>query len=241
MWQRVIEPLSHHFHVIAIDLPGFGESDCPPRNFSTGDFSNFLVLVMNRLSIDNAILAGISYGGQIAARVSYKHPERVRKLVLIASTGLVTHNFVKHTMFWTAFSFVAKYIVLPNRFLMRLSSNVSFYSTGSRPPDLLEKFHRQISADGKRNAWIDCLQNIYFPTDDFEKKLADLSIPTLIVWGERDKTVPVRYARRFHELIPNSALMVFAECAHSLPLEKPEELCAAIVEFVGPGRSIGSR
>ena len=231
MWQRVIEPLSQHFRVIAVDLPGFGESDCPPRRYSTLDHANFLVQFMDQLSIRNSIVAGISYGGQVTSILSFRHPERVRKPVLIASTGLVTHNFVLNKIIWAAISGIAKYVVLPNRFLMRLSSNVSFYSTSTRPSDLLENFHRQIMEEGKRNAWIDCLKNIYPPNDEFEQELAHLRIPTLILWGADDKTVPVRVAREFHDLIPASILKIFPECAHSVPLEKPESMCAAIVDF----------
>src|SRR5713101_6686113 len=69
MWQRVIEPCSTAFHVIAVDLPGFGASECPPSPYSTGRHAEFVVGVLDALSLPAATIAGISYGGQIAATI----------------------------------------------------------------------------------------------------------------------------------------------------------------------------
>src|SRR6266581_624518 len=63
MWQKIVEPLSRHFRVIVIHLPGFGKSECPPSDYSTEQHADAVDTVMNELRIERAIVAGISFGG----------------------------------------------------------------------------------------------------------------------------------------------------------------------------------
>ena len=233
MWQRVIDPLSQHFHVLVVDLPGFGDSDCPPKPFATEQCAEFIVHLLDGLSIQKATLIGISYGGQIGATVAFRYPERVEKLVLIASTGLTPNGFLTRSIPWRIISAIMKNIVFRNRLLMRISSDLSFYDKSNRPSDFLQKFYRQISHDGKRDAWVNCLRNILLPDEDFIKNLSTLEIPVLIIWGENDRTISSKLAFEFQKRIPYSKVKLFSECAHSVPLEKPKELSTAIFEFAG--------
>src|SRR5512141_1006760 len=65
MWDRVLEPLSHHFSVLVVDLPGFGDSDVPPLPFTTRQYCEFLLHLFDELRVGRATLVGHSYGGQI--------------------------------------------------------------------------------------------------------------------------------------------------------------------------------
>lgn len=232
MWQRVIEPLASHFHVIVIDLPGWGESDCPSLPYSTGMHADFLVRLLDHLNVQKALLAGISYGGQIAATVAGNNPERTERLVLICCTGFSAESrFLRSKNFWPIFFAIAKSTVLRNKSLMCILARRSFYDIRSRPPGLCEEFFHQLSLPGKRDAWLNGLRNVYFPDDTFLENLSHIQVPTLIVWGKNDRTVPMDAAVQFHRNITNSTLKLFPECGHSVPLEKPKELLEAIVEF----------
>ena len=232
MWQRVIEPFGGYFHVIAIDLPGWGESNCPPLPYSTAMYADFLVRLLHQLHIPKAMLAGISYGGQIAATVAGTNPDKIERLVLICSTGLSAESrFLRSKILWPAFCTIAKSVILRNKSLMCSLARRSFYDIRSRPLNLCDEFFRQLSHAGKRDAWLNGLKGIYFPDDTFRTDLSRIQIPTLIVWGENDRTVPMNAATQFHETIHNSTLKFFSECGHSVPLEKPEELVDAVVEF----------
>lgn len=232
MWQRVIEPLASHFHVIVIDLPGWGESDCPPFPYSTGMYADFLVQLLDHLNVQKALLAGISYGGQIAATIAGKNPGRAERLVLICCTGLSTESLLfRSKSIWPIFSSVARYTALRNQSLMCILGRRSFHDIRSRPPDLCHEFFRQLSGAGKREAWLNGLRNVYFPDDTFPADLAHIRVPTLIIWGKNDRTVPMDAAAQFHRNITNSTLKLFPECGHSVPLERPKELLDAVVEF----------
>ncbi|MBI4546867.1 MAG: alpha/beta hydrolase [Ignavibacteriae bacterium] len=231
MWQRVLEPLSQHFQVVIVDLPGFGDSDCPPEQLTTEQYAEFIVLLMDSLNTQKATLIGISYGGQISITVTSLYPKRVEKLILIASTGLTPSRFFTSGILWSMVSTFMKNVFLRNRFLLRLSSNLAFYDKDIRPPGLLENFYHQISQKGKRDAWINCMRNAFLPNKDFSQQLSHLHVPTLILWGENDRTISRKYAFEFRKHIPHSKVQIFSRCAHSVPLEKPGELCDAIVEF----------
>ena len=108
----------------------------------------------------------------------------------------------------------------------------SFFDISNRPAGLCHEFYIQLSAAGKREAWVRCLNNAYAERKNIEQYARELKVPALLVWGEDDRTVRVKHARAFHRRIAGSVMVTYAECAHSVPLEKPELLCNDIVEFI---------
>ncbi|GEM_PF-3425134 len=231
-WQKVLEPLSRHFQVIVPHLPGFGKSACPPGKFSTDDYGEAIDAVREKLEISAAAVAGTSYGGQIAATFALRHPDRVRKLILVASTGLSQQQwYARSNTTWIMFSTCLKHTLLRSRKLLELSGRRSFYDLRNRPADLTENFFAELRENGKRDVWLNCLRNLSTPSEDFRRQLATLTAPTLILWGGNDRAVPSNDALEFLRSIPRASLKIFSECAHSVPLEKPDEVCEAIVEF----------
>ena len=232
MWQRVIEPLSETFHVITVDLPGFGESDCPANDFSSEEYSEVLCHLLDQLNIQQISIAGISYGGQVAIMFAGRYPERIDKLILIANPGMAWgKSLFQNTLFWKFFSTFVKATILRSKILLCFLGSLSFYSLKSRPHDLCKKYFQQLSSPGKRNGLIQAIRNIYTEQDQLLASIKKLRFPVSILWGKQDRTVPVKFAYEFQRLIPNSSLTIFTECAHSAPLEKPAEVCEAIRSF----------
>src|SRR5258708_14811590 len=87
-WEPVLEGLAERHRVIAVDLPGFGESLKPDIDYDVCVFTLALAELLDRLGIERAVFAGNSFGGQIAMAFALEHPERVEKLVLITTGGL---------------------------------------------------------------------------------------------------------------------------------------------------------
>ncbi|MBI1807089.1 MAG: alpha/beta hydrolase [Ignavibacteria bacterium] len=232
MWQRVTEPLARYFTVTALDLPGFGDSDCPQELYSPRRHSEFIAHVLDAMGIQRVVLIGISYGGQIAATFALSYRHRVEKLVLINSTGLLSdHGLLTNKIIRTLVFAVAKHIVLRSELLTCLIGRLSFYHIDSRPEDFCAKFHHHMMQDGKRDAWLNGLFNVFTEEHQFRIVLSSLQVPTMIIAAERDITVPPQLATEFSRLIHNSEIRTFPECAHSLPLEKPSDLCEAITQF----------
>lgn len=234
MWQRVVPLLRTRHRIILIDLPGFGESDTPPRAYSPSDYVHHVVHCLDVLQISRADLAGISYGGQISAELAADFPDRVRRLFLMCSTGLMEEQILaSNTALWKTFATLAKCTVLRSRRLMCRFGKRSFYSPASRPADLCGQFYRQLCRPGARDAWLNAFRSSFVGKGRFMELLRKISAPTLIVWGERDSTVSPRYAAMFHELIAGSSVLMLPECAHSIPLEKPEELYGKMEKIMG--------
>ncbi|MBI5215503.1 MAG: alpha/beta hydrolase [Ignavibacteriae bacterium] len=232
MWQRVVEPLSEHFRLFVLDLPGFGESESSNKTYSTKEHAELLVKILQHFTLENISLAGVSYGGQVAATFAAMYPERVEKLVLTCSTGLAPTPFIiSNTVLRELFSFVVKVVILTNQALLCLMGRRSFYDVASRPEDLCRKFFEQLSKPGHQDAWLNCLYNVFTGGREFKQKLTEIQTPTLILWGENDVTVVPKHGREFQNLIPNSTLQLFSECAHSVPLEIPKELTGALRSF----------
>jgi pimeloyl-ACP methyl ester carboxylesterase len=238
MWQRLLAPLSEQFHVIQVDLPGFGDSDPPPRPFSTDDYAGFVGELLPALSPGKVVLVGISYGGQIALHAAAKAGNLVGHLVLINTTGLYRRGFLpaKHPRLWRVFSFFARTMLLKNLWFLYSMSSDSFADIRSRPDNLCEDFHRQLQQPGKREAWLQCLRNIFTPDEAFAARAGELEVPTCIIAGALDVTVAPRYAELLHGMIGSSELIIMPGCAHSLPLEKPGELSDAIHRFIRPSQ-----
>ena len=232
VWQRVMEPLSKSFRVLAVDLPGFGRSGVPLRPYSTQEHADLVRHVLDALEITKTNILGVSYGGQIVSTIAAKYPGRVRRALLVCSSGLViVGSFLTHPHIWNISSKVATSRVVNNvRFISSLS-RLSFYDITRRPPDLAERFVQSMSERGRWEAWLDCARNVSGDAEDFAGRLAHVHAPTLILWGENDRITPVSAAHEFHKSILHSELKIFPHCGHSLPLEKPDEMVEAVTNF----------
>jgi 4,5:9,10-diseco-3-hydroxy-5,9,17-trioxoandrosta-1(10),2-diene-4-oate hydrolase len=109
-WQYNFEELAKHFHVIALDLPGFGNSSKPNIQYKIEDFTRYLTGFLDAKKIDRASLAGLDVGGMIALDFVLAHPERVDKLVLINSEG--THDPL-YNLGLTRIPYLNKFLVVP--------------------------------------------------------------------------------------------------------------------------------
>ena len=233
MWDRIAGILRRHYGVLVVDLPGFGESDPPPTGWTTAEYAGMLTHILNALGVRKAALAGVSYGGEIAVHVAHGSPERLSGLILISSTGLLRPlPLLGSDFFWRVISIAAPLTLLRSRWLMCWLGRLSFFDAADRPTDLCRRFFDQLSRKGGREAWLNALRNVYVRNENFLGMLSRISTPTLIVWGEKDRTVPVRFSGEFHSRIAGSFVRTFPRCAHSVPLERPQELYETIREFL---------
>jgi len=232
VWDRLIDPLSQFFDVIAVDLPGFGGSSNPPALFSTQQYADFLFHLLDTLQLQRTSILGVSYGGQIALTFAFDHQNRIDKLILVASSGLGPRNsFLASSPVWMFVSFVVKNIIFKSTTMIRLFSRYSFFDRTKRPDDLAERFHLAINGKGKKESWLQCARNALRSENDFPKRISKLTVPTLLVWGKEDHIVRVWWAYEFQKFLPNSSLRIFEKCGHSLPLEKSVEMCEEVKAF----------
>ena len=233
MWQRLEPLLAKHTQVISVKLPGFGGEPAPPRTMTATDHAAYVARKLDELGIEQAHIAGISYGGQIAITFAAQFPQRVGKLMLLCSTGFMPDRFlISNALTWSLIRPIVSHTILRSRSLMCRFGASSFYDIASRPTDLCAAFFTQLSQSGAREAWLAAVHEISTGRDQFSRILKSVSAPTMIFWGENDITVPPSHAPEFLAAIPGSRLITFPNCAHSIPLEKPHELCEEIRRFI---------
>ena len=244
-WQNWLEQIPHFARtrrVIAMDLPGFGYSEMPGERISIPGYGRCLDTLLDELGVARAAVVGNSMGGFIGAELAIQFPQRVDRLVLVSAAGLSleskrdkqllgvarsTQNVAKFVTGWVA----ARSDTLARRpGLRRALMRMIAYRGEDLPGPLIAE---QVRGSGKPG-FIDALAalNDYSITD----RVAEISCPTLIVWGAKDQLVPVRAAWEFERLIPDARAVVWPKTGHVAMLERPAAFNALVDEFLAQPR-----
>jgi pimeloyl-ACP methyl ester carboxylesterase len=229
VWMKAIGPLSASFDVTSIHLPGFGGSPPAPSHRSTADHAALVDGVIEALELRDIVLCGLSYGGQVAATLAARRPDRVSALVLIAASGLLRrYRFLASDLAFPIVKLAALATVLKSPASVRHWNGRLYADPANQPPEVVDEFFQMVQDPERRTCWFDCVRNAAAPDPGFGPDLGKIEVPTLIVWGDRDRVVPVRHATAYRDRIADAELRVLANCGHALPLEYPQELCAEV-------------
>jgi pimeloyl-ACP methyl ester carboxylesterase len=193
------------YRVYTPDLLGFGQSEKPgDATYSIHDQAELVVNFFDAMNLKQADLVGWSMGGWIVQRVAADHPDRIRRLALMDSAGLLMPPDWDIRLFTptnTAELDKLDELLMPNP--PRIPAFVA--------DDLL----RRTEADG----WVvkRALASMLTAKDVMDFKLPSLQMPVLILWGDQDHITPLSEGRQIHKLIPQSRLEVAPDCGHLAP------------------------
>ena len=234
-WYPNIEPLAQRHRVYALDVAGFGYTDKPPVSYSLSYEVAFVHDFMDALNIGEASLVGTSAGGLLAATVVLKHPERVKRLVLVSSGGLGQN--VGLFLRLLSIPLLGQFLYRPSRWQARIMLRSLFYNPHLLEEELVEELFQVQCLPGAREAFLSTLRSgIDLGGQRAEISLLDqlpqLKAPTLIIWGVDDRMLPLAHGVEAHRRISNSRLHVMAECGHCPHLEKPNEFNSVVLEFL---------
>lgn len=239
-WEDALELLSDRFTVVAPDLPGHGRSTCRPRHdYSLGAHANALRDLLVALGIDRASLIGHSLGGGVGLQFAYQHPERCERLVLVSSGGLGPEV-----------SWLLRALTLPGvELLMPLLCPTFVRDAGNavgraigrlglRWPGVEHEWRAYTSlADGdRRQPFIRTLRSVIDAGGQVvsaqDRLYLAAHLPTLVVWGGRDRMIPVAHAAVAQASLPSSELVVFERAGHFPHVEEPAAFVHAVTRFV---------
>ncbi|WP_310481699.1 alpha/beta fold hydrolase [Chamaesiphon sp. VAR_48_metabat_403] len=235
-WLYNIAALAVHHQVYAFDMVGSGKSDYPDRSYSLADQAEFLCGFMNALKIERATLIGNSMGGGVVLEFTKLYPDRVDKLVLVDSMG-----FGKEISLGIRLITLPAVVSLlrPGRWMIPAMLRSNFYDGKQLPPEWLElrypifaipERNRVILRIGQSNFNLaGVLPQVYRPILD---SLPNIARPTLIIWGEYDRIIPVKHARIAAAAIPHSQLHIFPNCGHHPYLEYPDRFNRLVLNFM---------
>jgi pimeloyl-ACP methyl ester carboxylesterase len=231
-WEPVLKPLSQHYRVIAVDLPGFGRSEVDHFEPSADYFTEHLKRLLDRLGIESASMMGNSFGGQMAMAMALRAPDRARKLVLVATGGL--RKFSRMERGLVLFQRSEKMLASLTPELNGSMFSKLFFKQGSQPErNYIHKQNAKLArpeypqyVKTMRKCMRLALELCYLD------KLKDLKLPVLAIQGDHDPVVNLEWVQQAMPLFPSAKLVVFNECGHVPQLEQPERFVGEVVEFL---------
>jgi pimeloyl-ACP methyl ester carboxylesterase len=238
-YSHIIGSLAEERDVFAPDWPGYGHSDKPDLGYAMGFYVDFLERLMDALDLERASLVGLSMGGGAALGFALRSPQRVEKLVLVDSYGLgsnvpwgrLGYLFVRAPLL----NELTYALLRRSRTMIRWSLYGLVYDRQRVTEAMVEETGRLLEDPRAGRAWSSFQkQEVGWGglRTDFSDRLKGLVMPTLVVHGAQDRAVPVAWARRAQERIPDCELRVFSECGHLPPREHSEEFAGVVGRFL---------
>lgn len=240
VWSKVLLGLAGAgFRVIAPDLLGYGYSGKPRElDYTIGSQARLIVSLLKQLGIVRAHVVGSSYGGAIAATVALDNPEVVEKLILV---GAVTNNAPTRYLLMRLFSspiigdILSPLLVGSRRLLRARMKGVYDRHEWVLDEKRLHARHLPLQTRGTHRAIIRTVR--HWDANRVSRDAHLLGQPTLLLWGDNDREVPLSDGERLHQEIPHSRLIVFRECGHLPHEEYPEAFTKVVSEFLRDGLS----
>jgi pimeloyl-ACP methyl ester carboxylesterase len=236
-WEGWAQALRGQRRVIRFDLPGFGLTGPNRQNdYSTDAYVLFLRAVMNKLGVHRFVLAGNSLGGQIAWAAAAAMPERVAGLILLDAGGYPPESFPAGQSIPLGFRIAATpglrllaQYTLPRGLVERSVRDV--YGDPSKvTPELVDHYYAMARREGNRKALARRIEQGYTGNVAL---LKTIRAPTLVLWGGRDRLVPLELGQRFARDIPGARLVVFDGLGHVPQEEDPARTVAEVRLFLG--------
>ena len=220
-WAPMIPSLAAAgFHVYAPDLLGYGRSPRPANVvYSVALEEGVLIDFMHAVGLQHADVDGWSMGGWVSAKLALDHPAMVDRLVLDDSAGVTFQpSFTRDAFSPTDTAGLKRLFVL----LMPHPPTLDLYIVRAT-------LHR--IADNKKIVQ-SSMDSMASGADRLDPRLANITQPTLIVWGAEDRLIPLSVGKQMHQLIPNSALQVVPNCGHLAPSQCSGDVWAGTVMFL---------
>jgi pimeloyl-ACP methyl ester carboxylesterase len=239
-WRAVLPRLSKKFRVVAPDLLGHGESAKPRGDYSLGAFAVCLRDLLDELDIPHATVVGQSLGGGVAMQFAYQHRAYCERLVLIGSGGLGPDlNWLLR-----ALSVPGAELVLPAvapQPVLNVGNKLRSWltSAGIHSPRAGELWsaYSSLSDRQTRQAFLHTLRSVVDYRGQTVSALNRLhltsDLPTLLIWGDQDRIIPVAHGYAAHAALPGSRLEVLHGVGHFPHVESPAAVVDILDDFIG--------
>lgn len=232
-WMDNLDALAARFKVYAPDLWGQGYSTREPLEYGYDLFEEQLRLFMEALNLERASLVGHSMGGGAAIVFALRNPDRVHKLVLVDSTGIPTRLPFRSKVF--RFRGVAEFLLsLPTDRIRSMNlEDIWIHDRGSLTEDVYTKLTAYQKIEGTTEALLSILRADFFNTLEAEiRELGTLGLPTLIIWGRQDASLPVGNAETMKELLPGSRLVILDHAGHLANFDQADAFNELVIDFL---------
>lgn len=232
-WMDLAPKLGENFHVIAFDLPGFARSSKGNKLYSPANFAALVDWIIKKYTQGPIVLIGHSLGGSISLYYAGTHPENLERLIIVDAAGILYRS-----------AFVKNFInVKPNKLLDIIDIPASVVNNFIISN--LDRMDKELTPENvDESLKSDFLSKILYGGDpakiagtillhtDFSKIIDKITVPTLIVWGEKDPVSPLRTGRLLDWMISESDLRIMPELGHSPMAESPDDFNKMIMDWL---------
>ena len=233
-YDRIIDPLAEHFRVIALDLPGFGESEKPPPTrypYGIEAFAEAVADVIAAMELGRVSVLGHSMGGAVALTLAAEHPELVEKLVV--ADALVYPFPLDFKARLPLLPVVGPFIFkqLYGRSMFRAYFRENVYKPGfALALDRIDAYYDRFNTPAARESAYAVLRSM-LDTRPVVARIPRVSAPTLVIWGRDDKMFRPALGQRLARELPSARLELF-DTGHAPNEEQPEQFAATVTEFL---------
>ena len=233
-WHKVLDALSEHYRVIAVDLPGHGYSDKPADEppYGIGALSDTLVAFMDELGIDRADVIAFSMGSMIALDMAARYAGRIGRLVLICPGGLTATMPYQIRSLESALTGWLAAATLSQKTVANLLMD-AFFDKTLITPDMVREYYKPYADKSAGAALRSALRA--FDEEEIMPALRDVENDVLILWGVDDRWREVSTAEVFHIALPNAQFALIRNCGHVLHEEKPDRFLEYALDFLEHG------
>lgn len=229
-FQRLIPLFKDNYSIIAINLPGFGKSEkSKTYQYSFTNYASLIGECLDYFNLREVFIAGHSMGGQIALYFAKMAPDRIKKLVLLGSSGYLkkAKPHLRYSSYIPYFQLFVKWLVnrkTVNQYLENVFYEHSFID---------EKMVQEYSQPLRDKCFYTCLIRLlrHREGDLPEEQLQQINVPTLLLWGEEDKVVPLNVGMKLEKDIPNAKLITYKHTGHLLTEERYQQVYNDIVRY----------
>lgn len=209
LFANLIDLLSRKYTVVAMDMPGFGESQEPPSAWCIDDYVNFVIDFLKDYNTKQVMLLGHSFGGRVIIKLNSRKdlPFEVTKVILVDSAGILPPKSNKKS--FRTYYYKAGKAFLSNKLVQKIA------------PDALENFRKKMgSADYAAASPLMRQVLVKVVNEDLEPLLPNIKCPTLLVWGVNDTATPLSDGEKMEKLIPDAGLVKLENAGHYSFLEQ---------------------
>jgi pimeloyl-ACP methyl ester carboxylesterase len=232
LWSEVVSLMPPGHRLVVLDLLGYGRSDRPlSRAVDAGAHADRVVALLDELRIDRACLVGHGFGGGVAQCIAVRHPQRVSHLALIDSIAFDRWPIAR-LRFSRALLPLAP--LLPPAFLLsRLRHEVERgFGDRARAARSIKIYLRPFSGHEGTAALAAHIKGLSAADRGTHARLSSLDVPAVVVWGRRDRVLPLDTGQALADGIPNATLDVIGDASHFTPEETPRQVADAVAALL---------
>lgn len=210
----IVDLLKDNFTLWLIDLPGFGRSDLPQKKMISSDYAEIISRFIKEQKIKSPIVLGHSFGGKITIKLASLYPNLVDKIILVGASGVKPYPSFKRLVIYPLAKIV--HYLVPNIFNIKSI--------------IRNRFYRRIESDYYN---VGVLRDSYLKTikEDLTSDLKKINKEALIIWGDEDRAVPLKYGKIIYQLLKNSKLIVLEGKGHFLHVHDSERFAYYVKDF----------